>query len=192
MKDNEIDELEAMQLEMKAELQEEVDEILKKAQTEDLSVEDYYNLYSNYEMLQENSEYKEQIEKYKELIKQKVLNSSQNPSANDYECLGYVYFDEKNYDKAFEYIDKAINLDPTNGGLHYTKGRFYSRIKRKDYAEVEYSKAIELDPELKEVIELTDDTDKLTSNENRLLVLYCVIFAIFIVYSIYQIIKSLF
>ena len=50
------------------------------------------------------------------------------------------------YDKAIQDFSKAIELDPTNVSVYYSRGDCYKNIEEYDKAIQDFSKAIELDP----------------------------------------------
>ena len=58
---------------------------------------------------------------------------------------GWAYFNQKEYDRALEHFDQAVNADPSfadafnvRGGVHYMAGRYEAAIR-------EFTKVIELD-----------------------------------------------
>lgn len=138
----------------------EINTLLEKSNVQNLSVSDYYSLYSNYKLIQKKSEYKEEIEKYKNIIKQMMSDNSVTYTAEEYSCLSYVYYDEKNYEKCFYYINLALEIEPNNADLYLLKGEFYRHIGKSKLSKIEYAKAININPELKNIIQHLIDADK--------------------------------
>ena len=167
----------------------EIDSLLKKSQTQELSVMDYYLLYFNYRLLQNSKEYKDEILKYKNIILEIMSNNSNEHSAEDYCCLSNIYFDEKSYDKCLEYIDKAIILEPSSSEYCFIKGEFYRKMGKNTEAEIEYSKAKELDPEVSETIDLLKSSDKLLEGSKNLRYNLSALYIILVLVVVYFVIK---
>lgn len=56
------------------------------------------------------------------------------------------YLQAKNFDKAFEILNKAIAGEPNNAQYYVIQGVLYENQENKDQASVSYAKAVELDP----------------------------------------------
>ena len=59
---------------------------------------------------------------------------------------GNSYIGENQYEKAINYYNQAINLNPHLAGAYYNRGNAYSYIGRYQRAEVDYSRVISLKP----------------------------------------------
>jgi tetratricopeptide (TPR) repeat protein len=57
-----------------------------------------------------------------------------------------VLWEKKKYDKALDYVDKALEIMTTSSDSHLLKGRIFLDKKENDYAIAEFSKALEFDP----------------------------------------------
>jgi len=96
--------------------------------------------------------------KYAEAKKffQSFTESNQNDPAGAY-YLGRLFLWEGNYDKAIDWLDKAIELDQTNSGYHFWLGNAYGvkaqragLLKKASAAKnvkKEFERAVELNPE---------------------------------------------
>ncbi len=60
--------------------------------------------------------------------------------------LGWVYAKEKNFTKAIENFNKALELKPDQAGIHNNLGNIYFLLNKKEKAILHYKKAIEIDP----------------------------------------------
>ena len=82
--------------------------------------------------------------KFDEAIKEyeKDLNNDENLYA-----LGFTYFKMREYEKALEYLDKAISLKPDNPYYYETRAEVLLSMGKKDEAMQEIQKALELDPD---------------------------------------------
>ncbi len=76
-----------------------------------------------------------------------------NDVISQYQTIAFVYNNrgnafvaEKQYDKAFDDFNKAIELDPKYYLAYYNRGNFFMGEKQYDRAYDEYSKVIELNP----------------------------------------------
>lgn len=58
-----------------------------------------------------------------------------------------LYLSAKKNDEALEYLNKAIEKDPSNATYYYARGVLYDQSKDIDKAEIDYLKCIELDAE---------------------------------------------
>jgi tetratricopeptide (TPR) repeat protein len=65
-------------------------------------------------------------------------------------ALGRAHFNLGDYNKAAEYINKAIETDPNNAKAHYYHGMVYLKMENFDQAILDFNKAISLNPENKE------------------------------------------
>ena len=167
----------------------EINALLKKSETQDLTVMDYYMLYFNYKLLQDKSKYKAEIEKYKNIILELMSDNTKLYTAEEYCCLSNLYFEEKLYDKCFENINIAIDLDPNSSEGYFIKGEFYRKLGKNIEAEIEYSKAIEIDPELSETINLLKSSDKLLKKSRNLRFSIYLLFFVAGVFIIYFIVE---
>lgn len=99
----------------------------------------------------------ESIKYYKDAIKQ---TSNIIRKANLKNELSYVYSEKKQYDKAIEIIDQAIQLNPMEANFYDSKGEHLFMAGDKRQAKEMWKKVIELDPHFLE---------KHTSNLHKLL-----------------------
>jgi len=60
--------------------------------------------------------------------------------------LGWVYFHEKNFDRAYESFKKSVEIDKDNVSTNYETGSFLRSLGLYDKAEKYYLRTIELDP----------------------------------------------
>ncbi|MBN2880010.1 MAG: tetratricopeptide repeat protein [Clostridia bacterium] len=69
--------------------------------------------------------------------------------ARVYFLNGNIALDKKDYSKAIENYNRAIELDDANYGAYYNRGYSYAQKKNPNYDNVisDYNKAIELDPD---------------------------------------------
>lgn len=93
-------------------------------------------------------------EEAKELDKRVEEIQSKKPenelTAWDYLSKGNRAYDENEYDKAIEYYNKAIELDPDFADAYNNRGIAYRRKGECAKAIEDYNKAIELDPDYSE------------------------------------------
>lgn len=73
-------------------------------------------------------------------------------SADFTKKLGYLYFNSAQYDKAIDYLSKAIEQEPNNYNYHYLLGSSYERSKKYKEATVALEKVLELKPSHKNSI----------------------------------------
>jgi len=76
-----------------------------------------------------------------------TVEPSIKKTAIAYNDLSLELTDQGDYDKAIEYLDKAIELDPNFSIAYYNRGRNHDRKYYYEDAISDYSRAIELDPE---------------------------------------------
>ena len=67
--------------------------------------------------------------------------------ADGYDCLGSVYRDRGEYEKAIAQFEKARALDPLNDDTYRGLGEVYRKLNRSAEAEATYQKAIALRPQ---------------------------------------------
>gem|GEM_PF-5198970 len=72
------------------------------------------------------------------------LNSP--PLANQYAANGNILTNNKKYDEAISYFNKAINLDPKNSIYYCNRGEAYFLNSQNVEAFADFNRAIELDP----------------------------------------------
>ncbi len=89
-----------------------------------------------------------------ELAKIKLLQEVvSNPNAESYHKLGVFYLTQQNYKDAIENLEKAVKADDKNAKFHNDLGSAYLALSEKlMIANEEFSKAIELDPNLLEAL----------------------------------------
>ena len=76
-----------------------------------------------------------------------TVEPSIKETAIAYNELSLELTDQGDYDKAIEYLDKAIELDPNYANAYYNRARNHDRKYYYEDAISDYSRAIELDPE---------------------------------------------
>ncbi len=62
--------------------------------------------------------------------------------------LGVVYFADSNWNQAAKYLKKAVALEETRATFHLNLGAVWFSQKKMDRAIAEYSRALELDPQV--------------------------------------------
>lgn len=86
-----------------------------------------------------------EMEKRKTLMqKLETLDMTLTPSL--YVERGIIYFDQKNWDKAIENFNKAIEQKGDYFDAYFNRGRTYHTMTKHDEALNDYEKAIEIDP----------------------------------------------
>jgi tetratricopeptide (TPR) repeat protein len=63
--------------------------------------------------------------------------------------VGCIYFEEKKYSQAIEYLESAIKMSSHNAGAYYYLGLSYDKIGKKEKAREYLSRVIELAPQSK-------------------------------------------
>lgn len=86
------------------------------------------------------------IESYKKIIA--LAGSNKRVLHLAYWGIGEIYLNNKAYEKAEQYLSKAIKSDPGVSYYHYLLGCTYTYMERIDEAIPELEKAIELDNSL--------------------------------------------
>lgn len=74
------------------------------------------------------------------------LLSCQTKTVEKYMADGLSAFNEKNYSKAIEQFDAAINVDASIAELYYNRGNAYALMGNPDAALADFDRAIELKP----------------------------------------------
>jgi tetratricopeptide (TPR) repeat protein len=69
-------------------------------------------------------------------------SAPENPEA--YEYLGYLFFDQEQYDKAYDYFDYCINLKPGNGKIYRYRGLSAARSGKQEKACPDLEAALKL------------------------------------------------
>lgn len=97
------------------------------------------------------------LKQAKELILKANEEDPNNPAYID--SLGWVYYQEKEYEQALQELKKASDLieDPI---IYEHLGDTYLKIDRKNKAEKAYKKALKLEPDNKKVEQKIDDINK--------------------------------
>ena len=62
-----------------------------------------------------------------------------------FDCLGKIYLNAGNYDKAIEFLNKAIENNPKNANAYYLLGQYFSNIGKHELAIENVEKAINID-----------------------------------------------
>ena len=70
------------------------------------------------------------------------------------DCLneGLKYYNDRNYEQAARYFEKAIELDPTYQPAHSWLGASYAYLGRKDESLREFNRVLEIDPGTKDAL----------------------------------------
>lgn len=82
-----------------------------------------------------------------------LLKTQQSRSPNDPSILGWLAnlrFQAGDIDSAFEYCEKAIEMDPRYAHTYFDRGSLYLNLEEYDLALVDLRKAVEIDPEYSE------------------------------------------
>ena len=78
-----------------------------------------------------------------------------------YVMLSYRYLEERELEKAFDAINKALDVAPADVGALYNLACYYSLQKRKRKAIETFKKAIQIQPDIKEKAMKDKDFDYL-------------------------------
>ena len=81
--------------------------------------------------------------------------------------LGMAYSDSKQYDKALESFDDVIAREPHLPNSYHNKGNIYSALGKFTEAEVEYKKALSVDPSFTFSVFALDDLYKKPTNQKN-------------------------
>jgi Tfp pilus assembly protein PilF len=81
--------------------------------------------------------------------------------------VGAVYYVENNFNQAAKFFKKAVALEETRATFHLNLGEVWLRQKKMDRAIVEYSRALELDPQVLEQSSRTGIAAQITTPEER-------------------------
>jgi tetratricopeptide (TPR) repeat protein len=102
----------------------------------------------------------------------KVLQLQPNhPEALNF--IGYSWADEnKNLDKALEYIKRAVAQKPDNGFIHDSLGWVYYRLGDFSHARVELEKAVSLEPQDPHISDHLGDTYRALAQKDKALEVY--------------------
>ena len=82
-----------------------------------------------------------------------LLKTQQSRSPNDPSILGWLAdlrFQAGDIDSAFEYCEKAIEMDPGYAHTYFDRGSLYLNLEEYDLALVDLRKAVEIDPDYSE------------------------------------------
>ncbi len=90
-------------------------------------------------ILSDNEKFEEALLEYDKAL---ALESSSITLCN----VGILFFNQNKNEKALEYFNKAIEVDPTYMDSFYNRGIFYTRIKEYDKARDDFNTAITLEP----------------------------------------------
>ena len=191
--DNEVDDI---LNEYAQEQKKELDDVLAKIDAGERTTINYLEAYMCYYYMQEKNEYQAELEKYAELVMQIAREDIERNRdvASAYSSMAYIYKYSKNYEQAMYCINKAIELEPENADYYLVRGNFYKDIKKNSLAEADFAKAQELNPSLKETIEISKRADKLIKESRRINVLFYILMgvvAIYVIYFVYELIVKL-
>jgi len=96
-------------------------------------------------------QYDEAIEEFKfvlEKLKEEKENLKGNKTASSiYASLGELYMDRNDFEKAKEYFEKSINIDPSNHALSYTVAEILFNSNKIDEAIHYYELAAKIKPD---------------------------------------------
>lgn len=143
-----------------------LDEILKKIEDGENTTFNYSFAFRLYQSIQENNEYKSEIDKYAELTIDSAMNdiNENYKPAMAYRCMSSVYDYKKDKDKTLYCINKAIEIEPNDATNYLERANYLDKYGYRKRAEFDYAKAIELDPKMAEVINMKKSADKLTNS----------------------------
>ena len=83
---------------------------------------------------------------------QKALSLQQESIPEIFLNLGLVYIEKGDFEKALEWLNKGLDIYPENAEMLMFRGEAFEGMGKKDLAEKDYEKAIELKPELEKEI----------------------------------------
>ncbi len=158
----------------------------------------YYNLFINQKSLRDAEiKYKSLLDTYAQSTIKAGLEEISNNSASSstYINMASVYDYLKDDEKALFYYSRAVELYPDDADAYLSRGLFYHERKKTKLANIDLNKAIELDPENKDFVELMLNSDKLLAESGRLLVgikIFNIIFWGVVVYVAYSILSTVF
>lgn len=69
------------------------------------------------------------------------------------------------YEKAIEYCEKLLKINPDNDAAYYIRGLSYRNLNQYEKAIEDYTKAIELNPDNEEIVELKNECIKLMNEK---------------------------
>lgn len=174
---------------------EEIKRLKEEINNGNTTCENYYELFSNQRSLEDSeNKYKSLIDAYAQsTIKAGVDEISNNRATSlTYTYLAHTYEYLKDYEKALYYYNKTVELYPNDDQAYVARGSFYSHRKKTKLADLDFKKAIELNPENEEFIELIKNSDKLIAHSDKLLNEIKIVNIIFwgiIIYFGYQILS---
>ena len=87
---------------------------------------------------------KEKVKEFSETLSE--LKDENSYTAEDWFWKAYDEDENKQYEKAIEYLNKAIELKPDYEDAYVNRGIAYSNLQKYDEAMADYTKAIKLEP----------------------------------------------
>ena len=140
----------------------ELKEILDKIDGGETTTENYFSAFGLYRLIgiSEKHKFKQEIENYAHLTEKsafKDIEKNINP-AYAYYALSKISEYKKDKEVMMRYIDKAIELNPTESIYYATRGDYYKEMGKKDLADKDFDKACELEPEMANAINILRDT----------------------------------
>ena len=151
---------------------EEIKRLKEEINNGNTTCENYYELFSNQKSLEDSEhKYKSLIDAYAQsTLKAGIDEISNNKSTSStYTYIASVYEHFKDDEKALYYYNKGVELYPNDDNVYLSRGIFHSHRKKTKLADLDFKKAIELNPENEEFIELIKNSDKLIAHSDKLL-----------------------
>ena len=112
---------------------------------------------------------KERLDKYEKQYKnlrsnKEIITLNVVKDAQEFVDMGFSCFLNDDYEEALIYLDKAIELDPTNSEAYRIRGHIWTDIDKRELAIDDYSTAITYDPDNEDLFGLRGlayyDSDK--------------------------------
>jgi len=167
----------------------ELEDVLDKINNGETTTENYFKAFELYQQADDAKIFKSEIDKYAQLTIQSAMNDidMDNNSPEAYIRMSAIFQYKKNNEKMLECINKAIELNPDEGDYYILRAQYYLRLGKKKYAELDYQKACEIDPELTETVNTMKRVDKLINEGKKHVVMVYVLIVVAVVAAIISI-----
>lgn len=132
-------------------LKKQLEEVLNKINAGETTTINYFRAFRCYKGLQNKNE----IEKYKNLTIESAQYDVNNGRGNIAQAYYVLSEMSKDNNKKIIYISKAIDISPREADYYLTRAEYYDKMPgKRRFAEADYNKACELEPRLKEIIDI--------------------------------------
>ena len=169
---------------------EEIEKIKYNINAGDATSENYYDLFVHLQILSyENKKLKLERDTCADNVIKAGLKEIHENNIQEYTfiCMAQVYEYKKDDKKALYYYNRAIENFPNLANFYFLRGVFYLRRNKKQLAEIDLTKALELDEKLAEGIELIKSSIETNSEINKYIFNIILIILGVIVYLIIKI-----